>query len=87
MSWNYRVVKRSFEHQLESEFYYEVVEMYYDEKGNPHSSSESHNLLESVEGISELKEILKRIEEGLKKPVLEWEKEQRKYVEVKEDDN
>lgn len=66
MAWNYRIVKK----QLKDEIYFEVCEVYYDEKGKPGSWSWGHNVL-GGESMEDLKDTMNKIQEAMKRPVLE----------------
>lgn len=67
MAWNYRVVK--FDNGEDLEPSYEVSEVYYDDKGVPHSWSRGHHVL-SGETLEELHETASLINDALKKPTL-----------------
>lgn len=67
MFWNYRIIRTKYE----DEYYYEICETYYDEKGIPNSFAESKNVLsqDSIEGLTWA---YKEIEKAYKAPVLEY---------------
>lgn len=68
MSWNYRIVKRSYNNDEESSF--DICEVYYNEDGNPTSYTDSKNVL-SQDSYQDLLWSYKEIEKAFKAPVLE----------------
>lgn len=67
MAWNYRVIKNILSNE---ELSFEVCEVYYNEEGLPISWSSEKNVL-SQDSFEDLEDALIRINEAMKKPMLE----------------
>lgn len=67
MAWNYRVVKKQLN---EDEVTFDVCEVYYDKEGNPTSWAWGKNVL-SQDSLEDLEDALNKIQDAMKKPVLE----------------
>lgn len=80
MAWNYRVVKKKLS---EEEDTFDVCEVYYDEDGKPTSWAWGKNIL-SADSFEELQDILVRVQEAIKKPVLEIVGDEEGLVEIQE---
>lgn len=65
--WNYRVIKRQFE---DDEVSFDVCEVYYNAEGKPTSWISDKNVL-SQDSMEDLQETMKRVEEAMRKPILE----------------
>lgn len=68
MSWNNRVIRRFHD----SEEYFEIHEVYYDEKGNPDGVTED-GIVPFGDTLEELREELQRFLDACKKPILNYD--------------
>lgn len=75
MSWNHRVIRRTFTHADESyEDTYAIYEVHYDKNGKVEGYT-SEPVSPQGETIEELEEELKLFQAALTKPVLEYEED------------
>lgn len=68
MSWNHRVVR----HKSELGDYLQIHEVYYDDKSNPTSLTET-GIVVGGDSIKEIRWTLKAMTDALDKPVLEYD--------------
>lgn len=80
--WNYRIVKESKEALGEIETYYLIKEVHYDDYNIPKGSGKA--FLYSEEGVSDFRWMLAHMQEACNKPVLEYDEELKRYMEVEE---
>lgn len=80
MAWNYRVLKKKLS---EDEDTFDVCEVYYDEDNKATSWAWGKNVL-SGESLEELQDTLVRIQEAIKKPVLEIVGDDEGLIEIQE---
>lgn len=78
MSWNYRVMKRTYKGMNYEEDAYDIYEVYYNDNGEVKNWSESPTYPHG-ETLEELKEDIKRYEEALNKPVLDYDELEKKF--------
>lgn len=77
MHWNYRIVQKEYADPLE-EIDYEIHEVYYDENGEMESMTEQPVSFHASTVIGLAKMML----DALKKPVIVWDEEMKKPVEL-----
>jgi hypothetical protein len=70
MSWNYRIVRRQGEPPYEDYTYFGVVEVYYDENGEPMSWTKD-DMAPVADNASEMREVLQMMLSACDKPALE----------------
>jgi len=70
MSWNHRVVKKTFSDQTEDEEWYEIHEVYYDKRGKIEGMT-VNAVAPGGRTIEELRSELKMMLKCLEKPILD----------------
>ena len=74
MSWNHRVMKRSYTHKDGTiEYTYAIHEVYYDKEGNVDSYTED-SVAPQGETLEELEKEIELFKKAILKPVLNYEK-------------
>ncbi len=68
MSWNHRILRRTFE----GETFYAVHEVYYDENGNPNGCTDE-SVSPKGETMDELRSDILSFHDALTKPILNYE--------------
>jgi len=73
MTWNHRVIRRTYEGTDYQEIRYEIHEVFYNDDGSIYAYTEE-SIEPSGETLKELKQDLKWMKKALEKPVLEYGK-------------
>lgn len=74
MSWNYRVMRHRMEINGGEEFFFEIHEVYYDDKDDPDNRMWStESIAPSAENLDELTDVIIKMQDALQKPVLDYE--------------
>ena len=80
MAWNYRVLKKKLS---DDEDTFDVCEVYYDENNKATSWAWGKNVL-SGDSLEDLQDTLVRIQEAIKKPILEIIGDDEGLIEIQE---
>jgi hypothetical protein len=73
MTWNYRVLRRTFVEDGDVKEYYGVHEVYYDKGGNPEMCTSEAISIEYFSDLDGVRWAMEKIAEALAKPVLDYE--------------